>query len=197
MLAALAEATAISTEAGGAPLPDTLPRMLRVHPFGSMDATLGPEGERWVPTHGCVPISQGAAAMQRVQELFAANRERLLEHGVLIGLLTCTVAPAAYVIEALFYWRDHPSPLHRAVLSPGKYADGAKHAPDPAARALVAEMRAGMVAAFREFGGAHFGPGRSVPYSEHRDAGSLELLRTLKRALDPQRISNPGVLGLE
>lgn len=197
MRAALAEAEAIARATGGSALPDSMPRMLRAHPFGSMDATLGPEGERWVPTHGCVPISRGAAAMQAVQSLFARHRARLLEHGVLVGLLTCTVAPAAYVIEALFYWRDQPSPLHHAILTPGKYADGVKHAPNPAAHALVAEMRAQMVAAFREFGGAHFGPGRSVPYAEHRDANSLELLRTLKQALDPQRISNPGVLGLD
>jgi FAD/FMN-containing dehydrogenase len=197
MTAALDEATAIARDAGGRPIPDTIPRMMRVSPFGPMDATLGPAGERWVPTHGCVPISQGAVAMQRVQELFGRHRERLLEHGILIGLLTATVAPAVFVIEALFYWRDHPSPLHQAITSAEKYAQGARHAPNPAARALVQEMRSELVAAFREFGSAHLGSGRTVPYATHRDEASARLLRTVKHALDPRRISNPGVLGLE
>ncbi len=196
MRAALEEARHLAAAAGGRPLPDTIPRMSRVEPFASMDMTLGPAGERWVPTHGFVRMSDAVAAMRRVQALLGAHRARLSEQNILVGVLGSTVAPAAYVIEALFYWPDRPSPLHRSVLSAAKLAAGDQYPDNPAARALVSELRAALVDVFAEFGGGHFGIGRSIPYARGCDPGALDVLRSLKQVLDPSSIANPGALGL-
>ena len=196
MRAALEEVQSLALAAGGRSLPDTIPRMSRVEPFASMDMMLGPAGERWVPTHGFVRMSDAVAAMSRVQELLGAHRSRLSEQNILVGVLGSTVAPAAYVIEALFYWPDRPSPLHRSVLSAGKLASGDQYPENPAARMLVAEMRAALVDVFAGFSGGHFGIGRSIPYAQGCDAGAFDVLRSLKQVLDPHGITNPGVLGL-
>jgi len=70
------------------------------------------------------------------------------------------------------------------------------HAQNPAATALVQEIRASVLAIFSSAGAAHFQIGRTYPYAATRDAPALALLRAMKHAVDPENLMNPGVLGL-
>lgn len=195
--AAMAEIRDIAGAAGGDEIPNSIPTVMRAQPFGKMDMTLGPAGERWVPVHGLVALSDGLEAMKRVQDYFQGQAERMVQHKILAGILTMVVAPSVFVIEALFYWPDSPSPLHEKVVSPEKLAQGRRFAENPAARQMVAELRAGVADVFATLGGGHFGVGRSLPYRKYRDPQSYALLQKIKQALDPEGRLNPGVLGLD
>jgi FAD/FMN-containing dehydrogenase len=71
------------------------------------------------------------------------------------------------------------------------------HDANPAATAVVAKGRQVVLDAFRQHGAAHFQIGRTYPYLETREDATRALLEKIKDIVDPQRIINPGALGLE
>lgn len=195
--AAMAEIRDIAAGLDGQEIANSIPTVMRAQPFANMDMTLGPAGERWVPVHGLVALSDGLEAMKRVQDFFQKHGDRLVEHKILVGVLSMVVAPSVFVIEMLFYWPDAPSPLHEKVVSAAKLAEGRRFDDNVAARAVVAEMRDGIAEVFATLGAGHFGAGRSLPYRKYRDPQSYALLQNIKNAVDPRRTLNPGVLGLD
>jgi FAD/FMN-containing dehydrogenase len=62
---------------------------------------------------------------------------------------------------------------------------------------LVDELRQKLIALFADFGAASNQLGKSYPYLEVLRPESAELAIAVKRALDPQGVMNPGVLGLK
>lgn len=195
--AAMAGARDLARSLGGQEVADAIPTVMRAQPFGNMDMTLGPAGERWVPVHGLVSLSNGLDAMIRVQEYLQAQGERLVEHKIIYGILSMVVAPSVFVIEVLFYWPDAPSPLHKRIVSPDKLAQALHFSGNASARQVVAELREGIAEVFATLGGGHFGAGRSLPYRKYRHARSYDLLQRLKCVVDPNGTLNPGVLGLD
>lgn len=193
---ALSDIRKLAESFGGVEIPNSVPSIMRAKPFGSMDMTLGPSGERWVPVHGMVALSDGLKAMEKVQAYFGSQADVMVEHRILVGILAMVVAPSAFVIEALFYWPDRPSPLHEKVVSSNKFKAGQGYADNPAVREIVASLRLGMAEALAEFGAAHLGAARAIPYAKHRDPCAYEVLKTIKTGLDPDARLNPGVLGL-
>ncbi len=194
--AAAEEVRLIATAQGGKPIPNSIPQVMRSTPFGSMDQVLGPSGERWVPVHGFIALSDGMEGMKRLLELLASYGPRMIEHGILTGILSNPVGASAMIIEVLFYWPDSPHELHEKILSPRKLAQARSFASNPAARALVQEIRTAILAMFAEVGTAPFGIGKVAPYKQNRDPASYEVLEKIKTALDPERRLNPGALGL-
>lgn len=191
------EAASIVAAEGGRPLPDTVPRMTRAQPFGSMDQVLGPSGERWVPVHGLFALSDGLEAMSRLQALLARHAAAMEQHRILPAILSNPVGASAMIIEVLFYWPDTPHPLHEQIVSCEKYARAMRHAPNPAGRALVGQLRGDILDCFADLGSAPFGIGKTIPYRANRAPGSYGLLQSIKSALDPNCLMNPGALGLQ
>ncbi|MEM6439061.1 MAG: FAD-linked oxidase C-terminal domain-containing protein, partial [Pseudomonadota bacterium] len=66
----------------------------------------------------------------------------------------------------------------------------------PEARARAAEARAELIELFRRRGAGRLQIGRRYAYAEDLEPATLSALRALKRALDPDGVLNPGVLGL-
>jgi FAD/FMN-containing dehydrogenase len=192
-----AEAKAIAMAQGGRALPDSVPRLMRAEPFPSMDMTLGPSGERWVPVHGLFALSDGLEAMRRLQNLLAGYAPRMIEHHILSGILSNPVGASAMIIEALFYWPDSPHALHEKIVAPDKLASARKFTRHAEAQALVGEIRGAILDCFADLGSAPFGIGKTIPYRENRDPGSYRLLEAVKRAVDPHGMMNPGALGLQ
>lgn len=191
------EATSIAEAEGGRPLPDTVPRVTRAQPFGSMDQLLGPAGERWVPVHGLFALSDGLEAMTRLQALLARHADAMAEHRILPALLSNPVGASAMIIEVLFYWPDAPHPLHERIVSPEKYARALRHPANPAGRALVGQLRTAILDCFADLGSAPFGIGKTIPYRANRAPDSYALLERVKSVLDPSCLMNPGALGLQ
>lgn len=192
----LAEVRRIALAAGGRETEATIPRVIRAQPFTPLNNILGPDGERWVPIHGIVALSDAEACRQAIEALFAGMADRFEAAGVYTGMMLTTLSTNAFLIEPVFFWPEARRALHEATVEAGMLARLRKHGTNPEATALVAEARREVVAVFETFGAAHFQIGRTYPWLASRDAASQAITRALKTTVDPDGRLNPGGLGL-
>ena len=171
---------------------NVVPKTLHAKPY-SIRGIVGPQGERWVPVHGILPLSQARAAMAALRAHLAAQAAALASAGVSVQWLASSVG-AYLTIEPMFYWRDALEELQLAQLSERNRARFAGAPENPAARALVARLRAELRDLFDRHGAVHVQTGRFYRLAELMDPGSRELLARVKRALDPSGPMNPGAL---
>lgn len=193
----LAACRAACLSLGGKLIPDSIPRAVRASLFPPPDAVLGPEGERWAALNAKVAHSDAPRIMAASEALLAAYQQRMKETGVWMSHLLIAIGQSAFSFEPVFHWRDEWLPVHARSLSAVTRARLVEPAPNPVARALVEELRQKLVALFAEFGAASNQLGKTYPYLEVLRPESAELAIAVKRALDPQGVMNPGVLGLE
>lgn len=194
--AKMAALRALMQEAGGSPIENTIPKAMRAAPFTPLNNVLGPDGQRWVPIHGIVSHSHGAACLGEIDALFARLKPRFDAKQILTGYLLTTMATNGFLIEPVFFWPDARYRLHETTVEASYLARLPAHAPDPEGAALVAEAREGILDIFQKHGATHFQIGRTYRYAATRAAPTLALLKAIKRELDPQGLMNPGVLGL-
>ena len=179
---------------GGKAVENSIPQALRAMPFAPPNSILGPGGERWVPVHGIVPHSSAQVALEAIHALFATRRADIARHNIQIGTLITTVGQQGTLIEPVFFWPDSHTDYHRRVVGPAYRAKLTEPADNPAARAVVHELKRGVAETLRNLGGAHFQLGRFYTYREGRDPAALALFDAIKAALDPNHLMNPGVL---
>lgn len=191
----LAAARAIAKAANGVEIENTIPKVMRAQPFTPLNNILGPGGERWAPVHGLVAMSIADKVYAEIEAWFASLGDEFEREGVETGYMLSTMSTNAFLIEPVFFWPEARMPIHDATIEPHFLAKLDQHADNPAATALVAKARRGVVDIFARHGSAHFQIGRTYPYRESRDAASVALLDTVKGALDPDRRLNAGGLG--
>lgn len=190
----LAELRSICT-ADGHEVENSLPKVLYGDPFFPMTSAIGPEGERWAPVHGIVPLSDAAKAFAIVEAMFARRSDAMDSTGVVVGILF-SIVTGGFVIEPVFYWPG-PRPLYyERVLEPSYLAKLKKFAPNPEAAALVSELRRELIDTFSALGAVHLQVGKTYPYREGRRPETWRLVEAIKQAVDPERLMNPGTLGL-
>jgi FAD/FMN-containing dehydrogenase len=192
----ISEVRRICLAAGGRETEATIPRVLRAQPFTPLNNILGPEGERWVPVHGIVALSQAEPCRLALEAMFADFAARFEAQGVYTGMMLTTLSTNGFLIEPVFFWPEARREIHEATVEPGMLAKLKRHPENPEATALVAEARKAIIAVFQRFGAAHFQVGRTYPWLESRDATSASLARAVKSALDPEGRISPGGLGL-
>jgi FAD/FMN-containing dehydrogenase len=173
----------------------TVPRAIRSLPFTYPNDILGDRGERWVPTHGLAPHSRALEVVHALESYFAAREQELETHGIEWGYLVFAVGRRTTLIEPLFYWPDRRTPYHERMIQPQHLAKLPLFEPNPQASAAVRTLRSGLIDLFAALGCAHLQIGKAYPYLEHRQPAARELLRSIKRAVDPERVMNPGTLG--
>lgn len=179
----------------GTAQPASVPQVLRAQPFQPLRSVLGYNGDRWVPIHGIVPLSQALACVLAVEALIASHAEAMAQHGIVYSPLTANL-DRAFLFEPCFYWSDQILPLHVEVLGESLTAPWQTRPAAPAARALVTELWQEVCTCMDRFGAVHFQIGRAYPYLQRLGASSQSLLTALKQQLDPQSRLNPGSLGL-
>lgn len=194
---ALSQLRRICTAQGGGEIESSIPEVVRANPFGPLNSMLGPKGERWVPVHGIVPLSQGPAAWQALEALFAGLRPRFEALGVQTGTLVTTLSTTGFLIEPVFLWPDARFPLHEKSVDPTWLARLPRHPPNPEAHRLVEEAREAAIEVFARQGGAHLQIGRAYPFKRTRSPETWALLQRIKHALDPAGEVNPGCLGFD
>jgi len=178
----------------GTEIDNVLPKALHAKPY-SVRGFVGRQGERWVPIHGMLPLDRAAATVVAIEAYLGANRERLDAAGITTGYFFSGVGP--YVsMEPMFYWPDALGPIHLRYLSERNRQRFGGRPDNDAARAVVEELRAGVRDIFRTNGAVHAQLARYYDYLGVLDPATAELARRLKQALDPQRLVNPGSLGL-
>jgi FAD/FMN-containing dehydrogenase len=192
----LETARAIAKANGGREIENTIAKVIRANPFPPLNSILGPEGERWAPVHGIVSLSQAPALFAEIEALFARMAPTFEAHGVYIGYLFTSLSTNALIIEPVFYWPEARQALISATVEPQHLSRLPVLADNPAATAVVAEARRGVIDICTRMGCGHFQIGRSYAYLATRDEASRGLIQTLKSTLDPTGALNPGGLGL-
>lgn len=180
----------------GVEVPNTIPTVVRSMPFMPLYPILGPAGERWVPLHGILPFSQVAEFHKRLMAQHDRYAAKMKELKITNAAMFMTVSTHAFLYEPVFYWQDARHIYHRRYLPEDFLKTVPEYPENPAGRALVEEMRDGIRAIFQSLGAVHLQVGKSYPYMKGRDARNAEALKAIKTALDPQRLMNPGSLGL-
>ncbi len=194
--AAAAAVRALAAGEAAREIEPTIPKVMRAAPFPALNGILGPNGERWVPVHCVVPHSRAVLAMEAILDVILAHEADMVKHGITTGTLYSTAGGGSALIEPMFLWPDVLEALHRETVEP-KVLARARPAPDaPAARDVVASLRAGIIERTGALGAAHLQIGRSYPYAQHLTPATRALAVQLRHALDPRGIMNPGVLGL-
>jgi FAD/FMN-containing dehydrogenase len=180
----------------GAEVPATVPTVANAMPFMPLYNVRSPRGERWVPVHGILPFSRVEpfrAELTTYYERHAADMQRLK---IRYGAMFMTVSTNAFLYEPVFYWEDGLNIAQERLLPEGYAATLPKFPDNPDGRRLVNEMKYGIADIFHRHGAAHLQIGKFYPYMRGRDPHTAQLLRDLKRRVDPQGRMNPGALGL-
>jgi hypothetical protein len=187
---------ALAEKHGGKAIENSIPKIIRANPFTPLNNMLGPQGERWVPIHGIVPISKGPACWKALEDGFERMADQFDKYNILTGALVTTMSTNGYLIEPVFIWPEELFEIHEAAVEGSVLSKYPRYKQNPDATAMVETARQFVLDTFSQFGAAHFQIGRTYPYVEGRDPDSLRLVETIKAALDPDCRVNPGVLGL-
>tara|TARA_R110002020_G_scaffold226974_2_gene437582 strand:- start:116377 stop:117969 length:1593 start_codon:yes stop_codon:yes gene_type:complete len=181
---------------GGKAIENSIPKIIRANPFGPLNSILGPSGERWVPIHGIVPVSEGAACLAELDAAFESMSAEFEKHDILTGYLLTSLSTTGYLIEPVFIWPEELYEIHRKTVEPGILSKVKTFEPNPSATEVVMKGRQRVLDVFKSHGAAHFQIGRTYPYAETREEGTRELLNRIKSAVDGKFTLNPGSAGL-
>jgi len=187
----------IAASLGGTEIANTIAKVIRAQPFPPANSILGPDGERWLPIHGQVPLSAASAALEDVQQVFKSMAEAFEQHGIHAGFLFTSMSTNALILEPVLYWPDERLALHEAAIEAQHLAKLPVLPANPAAHAVALEAKARIIAVFEKYGAGHFQIGRTYPYRASREPASWAFLEALKREVDPAGLINPGVLGFD
>ncbi len=98
--------------------------------------------------------------------------------------------------EPSIYWVDEVSELHLRHLGADEAAKFRSLPPNPAARAYAQQIRSELRDFFFDLGALHVQVAKFYRYEESLDPQAWRLLNEMKDVLDPDRLLNPGNLGL-
>lgn len=193
----MAEARRIAASHEGSEIANTIAKVIRAVPFPPLNSVLGPSGERWAPVHGVMPLSKAPTLFLGIRQIFDDLAATFDRKGMQVGFLFTSMSTNALIIEPVFYWPGERMPIHAVAMEPAHIAKLPTLAADPEALQVVMEARAKVIALYQSQGCGHFQIGRTYPYRESRTAETWALLDAIKTTVDPQRLLNPGVLGLD
>jgi D-lactate dehydrogenase (cytochrome) len=191
--ARLARAGTVALEAGGRPVPDTIPRVTRSRPFRPIKALLGPDGERWLPFHGVFRLGDVAAASADLAAALATHQPALDEHGMKVSLLTVGSGDAI-LLEPHLFWPDGLHLFHRHHVTDSQLKQYGGRPERPATRAFAHALRQELGDVLHKAGAEHLQIGRHYPYEQAMDPRQRELMRAIKHHLDPNGLMAPGNL---
>lgn len=181
---------------GGKAIENTIPKIMRANPFPPVNSMVGPEGERWVPVHGFLPHSRLLEGWTRIQALYDANAAEMERLGIGAGALMAAVNASTCLIEPVFFWPDALDDIHCRSLEPDHLAKLKRFPANAEARGVVERLRGEIIGIFRALDAIHLQVARTYPLSGTSDPRAWEILRAVKRAVDPRNLMNPGSLGL-
>ena len=179
----------------GTEIENTVPKVMRSKPFGLPRGMLGKDGERWVPIHAVFPLSTALEVCDANDAFYASRKSFMEEHGILYSVMTMTVGNE-FFLEPAYYWLDEITPLHAATLGDEVVRPWMGRAANPRARDAVARLRRETQEFYASLGGVSWQVARDYPFREVLRPETYGLLQSVKAALDPNGLMNPGALGL-
>jgi FAD/FMN-containing dehydrogenase len=181
----------------GREIPATVPTAVRGTPFLPPNDILGPKGQRWAPSHGIVPHSRAVTLVDGLVTFFAARRALLERHGIEWGYVTFAISTNAILVEPMLYWPGAREAYHDRMIEPAHLAKLPVLPPDEDAASAMRTLRQDLVQFWTDQGCAHLQIGKTYRYLESREPGFRHVLEQIKSAVDPERLMNPGSLGLQ
>lgn len=184
---------------GGNSISPALVIAMRTMPFVPIDDLIvGIQGESSFPSNCTVALSQGMQVKRALDEFFAVQDSYMREHGLTVTRLYLTTANA-FGVEPIIYWKDRMNPLRYSVLSEARRLRFGTFPDNPRGREAAIALRRKMVTeVFARFRPAHVQIGKYYPYRESRhNRDCWNVLEDIKNAVDPDRLMNPGALGLD
>jgi glycolate oxidase len=194
--AKIAEVRAIGRRYGGE-VANSIPTYFNAEPFMELLPILGPNGERWKPTHGIIPFSNLLQHHADFEAMLAEYRDRMAAAGVQLTRMLMFFSTHSFIYEPTFLWNDSQSVYHKRVYPAALLPAVPTHADNPEGRALVKEIKTRIQTICTKNGASHMQIGKDYPYLETRKPETAGLLRALKNVVDPDGIMNPGALGLD
>jgi glycolate oxidase len=194
--AKIAEVRAIARRFG-AEVANSIPTYFNAEPFMELLPILGPNGERWKPTHGIIPFSKLAKHHADFEALLDEYRDRMADARVQLTRMLMFFSTNGFIYEPTFLWEDSHSIYHKTVYPAALLPNVPEHPDNPEGRALVAEIKKRIIDLCKQNGACHMQIGKDYPYLETRKPEMAGLVRKLKGLLDPSGLMNPGALGLD
>jgi FAD/FMN-containing dehydrogenase len=180
----------------GAEVANTIPTYFHANPFMQITPILGPNGERWKPTHGVLPFSKVLEHHADFEALLGEYRELMQKHRVQLTRMLMFFGTNAFIYEPTFLWEDERTIYHRRVYPADLLPGVPEHPANPEGRRLVGEIKKRISELCVKNGASHMQVGKDYPYLETRKPAVRKLVRDLKQLLDPENLMNPGALGL-
>lgn len=181
----------------GAEVANSIPTYFNANPFMELTPILGPGGELWKPTHGVLPFSAVLRHHADFEALLAEYRDRMTQHRVQLGRMLMFFSTNCFIYEPTFLWEDEQSIYHQRVYPAALLPEVPVHPANPKGRALVKEIKGRIQELCSRNGASHLQVGKDYPYLASRKPETRALIENLKRLLDPDRLLNPGALGLD
>ena len=194
--AKIAEVRAIGRRYG-AEVANSIPTYFNAEPFMDLLPILGPNGERWKPTHGIIPFSNLLKHHNDFESLVSEYQERMDALGVQLTRMLMFFSTNGFIYEPTFLWNDSRTIYHERVYPKDLLPMVPVHEDNPQGRALVAEIKKRIVELCVQNGACHMQIGKDYPYLATRKPEMAGLVRKIKAGLDPAGIMNPGALGLD
>jgi len=182
---------------GGAEVVNSIPRALRASPFNDF-IQLGQQTPylRTLPVHGLFPHSKAQDVCTSVQKFFAERSALMEQHGITQGTICFAVGSTMVGYEPVISWEDKQLAAHDRVKMKSDLETLAKFSERPVASQTVAAIRQDLVSLFTEAGAGHCQIGKAYRYRQTRQPQTYALLQSIKNAVDPHGLMNPGSLGL-
>jgi len=179
----------------GEAIPDVIPRVTRAKPFRPIKALVTPLGERWLPSHGLVEAGDAASLVAALRAVLGASADLRKPHKMRFGFLVALFG-RRITIEPQLYWPDSLSAYARAMAQPDQVKQFGSTPPNAAGRVLASRLRGELIATMDAAHAGHFQIGRTYAARPGVPEAARATWPALKQKYDPDRIMNPGVLGL-
>ncbi len=188
---------AIASKFEGREIENSIPKITRSNPFGPVNNMLGPEGERWVPSHGLFPHSKAKEAFAAIEAVFDEHRELINKYNIGTGHLFALVSTNCFVLEPVFFWPDAYTEIHEMSVEADHLAKLTKFDENLDARQAVHKIRTALGELYKNLGAVHLQVGKTYQYKQGLEPNSYKVIEAIKAAVDPQGRLNPQSLGLE
>ena len=177
-------------------LPNDIPKNNRTNPFRPLKSLLGLDGENWVPVHAHFPMDRATEVAAITDEYFFRHAELMQEHGITVTH-RCFAAGNSFTLQAMLYWKDSLTAFHERHVTAEQWQQFKDLPANPEAREAVQQLRSDLARLWGPFGGTHHQIGRFYDYGSVLSSASLAMAKSVKEALDPKGLMNPGALQLD
>lgn len=177
----------------GSELPNVAISLMRLDNFPDLPMT-HMDGRRMLPVHGILPWSSMLNYGQDYFKLMEHYKTRMNDASVIAADIFTAIGPSSLLCEPVFYWPDSHTDYQRKMTSEFWSKTWQDVAENPAARALVADMKNAIIDLQFKHGAGHIQIGKQYPYMRDRSKQNSHFFTSLKAEVDPDNIINPGAL---